>query len=131
MIAKKTIKISKTKIAKQVERKTNPGLRDAILLFKKQKNPFWHYVAKLLVRPKRKSIVVNLEKINKLSKQNSIVLVAGKVLGEGNLEKKLQIYAFRASDQAIKKIKESGSSYLAIEELLQKNPDAKDIKLII
>jgi large subunit ribosomal protein L18e len=124
-------KISKTKITKQVSRKLNPELRRVVLLLKKQKNPFWHYVAKLLVRPKRKSIAVNLEKINKFSRSNSVILVAGKVLGQGNLEKKVQIYALNVSEPALKKIKESGSSYLEIEQLLQKNPDAKDIKLII
>ena len=88
-------------------------------------------MAQLLARPKRKSIEVNLEKIDRLSKENSTILVAGKVLGKGELNKKIKLAAFNISEQAREKLKESGSSFLELEELLQKNPDVKEIKLII
>ena len=123
--------ISKTRLAKQANKKQNPELRGSILFLKKQKNVFWHKVAKLLSRPKRKSISVNLDKINRMAKENSTILVAGKILARGDLNKKLTISAFRTSEEARNKIKTSGSSYLKIEELVKKNPDAKDIKLII
>jgi len=123
--------MSKTKIARQANKKQNPELRASILFLKKQKNVFWHNVAKLLSRPKRKSISVNLDKINKIAKESSTILVAGKILARGDLTKKLNIAAFRTSEEARNKIKASGSSYFKIEELVKKNPDAKDIKLII
>ena len=124
-------KISKTRISWLANKKLNPNLRETILLFKKQKDPFWHYVAKLLARPKRKSIEVNLDRIDRLSKENATVLVAGKILGKGDLNKKIKISAFNISEQAKIKLKESGSSFLELQELLQKNPDVKEIKLII
>jgi large subunit ribosomal protein L18e len=131
MKTKVSKKISKTRLSWLASKKSNPQLKDTILLFKKQKDPFWHYVAKLLARPKRKSIEVNLEKIDRLSKENSTVLVAGKVLGKGEINKKIKLSAFNISEQAKEKLKESGSSFLELEELLQKSPDVKDIKLII
>ena len=131
MKTKVSKKISKTRLSWLASKKSNPQLKDNILLFKKQKDPFWHYVAKLLARPKRKSIEVNLEKIDRLSKENSTVLVAGKVLGKGEINKKIKLSAFNISEQAKEKLKESGSSFLELEELLQKSPDVKDIKLII
>jgi len=124
-------KISKTRLGWLANKKSNPELKETILLFKKQKDPFWHYVAKLLARPKRKDIEVNLEKIDRLGKENSIVLVAGKVLGKGELNKKIKISAFNISEQARMKLEGSGSSFLGLQELLQKNPDVKDIELII
>ncbi len=123
--------ISKTRLARQANKKQNPELRTSILLLKKQKNVFWHKVAKLLSRPKRKSISVNLDKINKVAKENSTILVAGKILARGDLNKKLAISAFKTSGEAKNKIKSSGSSYLTISELIKKDPEAKNIKLII
>lgn len=124
-------RISKTRLAWRANKKLNPLLRKAILLLKKQKDPFWHYTAKLLAKPKRRSIKVNLDKINRLSKENSTILVAGKILGKGELDKKLKIIAFNLSEQAKAKIKESGSSFIELEQFIQKNPDVKEIRLII
>lgn len=123
--------ISKTRIARSANKKLNPELRNTILLLKKQKSSFWHDVAKLLIRPKRRSIVVNLDKINRLAKENSTILVAGKVLARGDLNKKFNISAFRTSEEAKNKIKASGSTYLSINDLVRKNPEAKDIKIMI
>jgi len=131
MKTKVSRKISKTRLNWLGNKKLNPELRDTILLFKKQKDPFWQYVAKLLARPKRRSVEVNLDKIDRLSKENSTILIAGKVLGKGELNKKIKLAAFNISEQAKVKLKESGSSFLGLQELLQKNPDVKEIKLII
>jgi ribosomal protein L18E len=70
MKTKVSKKISKTRLSWLASKKSNPELKGTILLFKKQKDPFWHYVARLLARPKRKAIAVNLEKIDRLSKDN-------------------------------------------------------------
>ena len=123
--------ISKTRLSWLASKKLNPELKGTILMFKKQKDPFWHYVAKLLARPKRQSIQVNLDKIDRLCKENSTILVAGKVLGKGEINKKIKLAAFNISEQARTKLKESGSSFLELEELLHKSPDVKEIKLII
>ncbi len=131
MKTKVSKKISKTRLSWLASKKSNPELKGTILLFKKQKDPFWHYVAKLLARPKRKSIEVNLEKIDRLSEENSTILIAGKVLGKGELNKKIKLAAFNISEQAREKLKDSGSSFLELEDLLHKSPDVKDIKLII
>lgn len=121
--------ISKTKINKSALRKTNPELKQTILLLKKQKNPAWIQIAKYLSRPRRKAIQVNLDKINKYGKNT--VIVPGKILGKGELNKKIIISSFAISSQAKEKIKASGSSYIKISELIKKNPDVKDIKVIL
>jgi large subunit ribosomal protein L18e len=124
-------KISKTKISEAASRKTNKERIALILLLKKQKNVFWIKIAKYISRPKRKTICVNLDKINKYGEPKMTIVVPGKVLSRGDLTKKLILSSLNVSEQAKTKIKESGSVYMNLRELLQKNPEAKDIKLII
>ncbi|MCX6741897.1 MAG: 50S ribosomal protein L18e [Candidatus Pacearchaeota archaeon] len=125
------IKISKTKISKAASKKTNKDRIGLILLLKKQKNAFWVKIAKYISRPKRKTICVNLDKINKYGEPKMTILVPGKILSRGDLTKKLILSSLNVSEQAKIKIKESGSIYMDLKELLQKNPEAKDIKIII
>lgn len=123
--------ISKTKISKAASRKTNKERIELILLLKKQKNIFWIKIAKYISRPKRKTICVNLDKINKYSESKMTLLIPGKILSKGELDKKLIISSLSISEKAREKIKESGSVYMNLRELLQKNPDARDIRIII
>jgi large subunit ribosomal protein L18e len=124
-------KISKTKISKAASRKTNKDRIELILLLKKQKNVFWIKIAKYISRPKRKTICVNLDKINKYGEPKMTLIVPGKILSRGDITKKLILSSLSVSEQAKAKIKESRSVYMNLRELLQKNPEAKDIKLII
>ena len=121
-------KISKTKIDKAIKRRTNQKLRLLIIKLKKQKNPFWVNVAYILSRPLSRSIKVNLSDINGVSKENRIMLVPGKVLGNGNVNHKIKLACFSISKSARKKLEENGSSIVSIEDLL--NEDIKNIELI-
>ncbi len=121
-------RISKTKIERRLQKKSNPRLRNLLILLKKQKKPFWQTIAKELAKPKRKSIDVNLFKINKYAKENETIVVPGKVLSHGNLNKQIKIAAFSFSEKAREKIKLAGSKSVGIEELI-KNPD-KNMRII-
>ena len=77
-------KISKTKIEKRLKKKTNPELVRTLIKLKKT-NPA---VAKALAVPRKLQRSFNLGYLNKIGKD---VLVAGKVLGEGNLNKKIKV----------------------------------------
>ena len=120
--------ISKTKIEKRLQEKENPKLRRLIILLKKQKQPFWHQVAKELARPKRKTSEVNLFKINKHAKDKETVIIPGKVLSSGSISKQVRIAAFSFSSKAREKIKHAGGNAIEIEELL-KSPD-KTVRMI-
>lgn len=123
--------ISKTRISNAANRKTNKDKIALILLLKKQKNPFWIKIAKYISRPKRKTICVNLDKINKYGESKMTLLIPGKILSKGELDKKLILSSLNISEKAREKIKESGSVYMDLRELLQKNQDAKDVRVII
>ena len=126
--ALKMKRISKTKIERRLQKKSNPRLRNLLILLKKQKKPFWQTIAKELAKPKRKAIDVNLFKINKFAKKNETIVIPGKVLSHGNLNKQIKIAAFSFSGKAREKIKLAGSKSVGIEELI-KNPD-KNMRII-
>lgn len=120
---------SKTKIEKKLRKKENPELAKLIISLKKQKNKFWLDIANLLASPKRKSIEVNIIKINKNSKPNDIVIVPGKILSEGSLEHELTIAYSNASEKAKEKLKKA--KIISIEQLAKQNPEARGVKVIV
>jgi large subunit ribosomal protein L18e len=120
---------TKTKIEKQLKRKTNTELVDTIIAAKKK--PKWVNVAASLSTPSRNRISVNLSDIDKQSKEGEGVVVPGKVLSQGDLTKKIKIVALNFSEKAKEKIKKAGCEGVSILEEIKSNPDFKDIKIII
>ncbi|MEM4703400.1 MAG: 50S ribosomal protein L18e [Candidatus Pacearchaeota archaeon] len=120
--------ISKTRINKKAQRK-NEELKHTILALKKQKNKDFLKIARYLVMPRKKSIAVNLERINKLCKDDDVVLIPGKILSKGSLNKKIQLVAFKVSGKALEKIRESGSSFCTMNQFL--NEKEKKFKIIV
>ena len=116
------------KIEKKLRRKENPELVRTIILLKKNKE--WKPLARFLSRVKRKQIKKNLEEINKNSAQGDNIVVPGKVLGKGKLEKKIRIIAFSFSEKAREEIKKSGSETRTIQEEINKNPKAEGVKVL-
>ncbi|MCC6013001.1 MAG: 50S ribosomal protein L18e [Candidatus Verstraetearchaeota archaeon] len=113
---------------------TNPRVRRLIRLLRKTSNKYhakiWKAIAEALCIPSRKRIVINLSKIDKLTKEGECVVVAGKVLGFGNLSKKVDIAALSFSKTAKSKIIKSGGRALYIEELISINPKGRNVKIL-
>jgi len=118
--------ISKTKIEKRLQQKTNPELVGAIIELKKT-NP---EIAKILAFPKKKWVALSLEQINKNTKEGDKVLVPGKVLSSGSLDKKIKLVAWNISEKAAEKIK-SKVDFVTIQEEIKKNPKLNDLKLLM
>ncbi|RDD52243.1 50S ribosomal protein L18e [Nanoarchaeota archaeon NZ13-N] len=91
----------------------------------------WIYTSDLLSKPTRERVEVNVGKINRLAKDGDIVLVPGKVLGGGKINKKIVIAAWKFSENAVEKIREAGAEAISIEELLRRNPKGSNVKIII
>ncbi len=92
----------------------------------KEKVNIWKRVAKDLSKSRRQRRNVNLDKIDKHTKDNETIIVPGKVLGDGNLTHKVKIAAFQFSELAKNKIKNS----LKIQEIMKENPKGKNIRII-
>lgn len=120
--------ISKTKINRKLERKTNPELIENIFLAKK--NNSWKEIAHLISYPRRKQISKNLDEIEKISKEGDTIVVPGKVLGNGDVSKKIRIVALGFSGQAREKLKRKKCELVSIKEEIKVNPKAQGIKVL-
>ena len=97
---------------------------------KARETPLWKRVASDLEKPSRQRRQVNLYKLNRHAKDGEVMLVPGKVLSLGDLDKKITVAAFNYSAAAKKKIEDKQGSALTIAELFKKNPQAKGIRII-
>ncbi|MEM5813122.1 MAG: 50S ribosomal protein L18e [Candidatus Aenigmatarchaeota archaeon] len=86
-------------------------------------------IEKLLkkIKPK-KDIEVNIYKLEKLCNDGDVVIVPGRVLGSGEITKKLTVYALGFSKPAKEKIILAGGKALKLKELKEKVKGMKIIK---
>lgn len=69
-------------------------------------------------------------KINRYASENEVVVVPGKLLGAGEIEKKVTVAAYRSSGQARDKIEKAGGKSLSIEELVAQNPKGSRVRIM-
>ncbi|RLG14401.1 MAG: 50S ribosomal protein L18e [Candidatus Nanohalarchaeota archaeon] len=102
---------------------TDNSKKELILALKKQhvkdKKQLWLDLAKRLNKASRNMPAVNLKKIEQNTKENDIVIVAGKILSDGELSKKITLCSFNASESALDKIKEANCKYIGFDELMK------------
>ncbi len=119
---------SKTKISKQIERKNNPALVETLLEAKKKEK--WLEVAGILSGPRRKMAQLNLNEINKQTKEKDKALIPGKVLSQGEINKKIKVIALNFSEKAKEKLKQAGCEVSNILNEIKSNPSAEGIKIL-
>ena len=108
----------------------NPRKHELLIKLWGTKRRIWRSVAQKLSKPKKDSIRVNLSKLNKITKENDIIVVPGKVLGDGEINHKITIAAFTFSESAKNKLIAKKNTMQTIEELLEINPTGSNIKII-
>ena len=115
-------------------RKTNPRILRLLEALRKASREndakIWRDIAERLERPRRSYAEVNLSRINRYAEDGDTVLVPGKVLGAGRLEKRVTVAALAFSQKAFASIRESGGRCLTIEELMRENPKGSRIKIM-
>ena len=119
---------SKTLIEKQLNRKTNVELVKTIIVAKKNDN--WKEIGEILSGPRRNLKNINLEEIDKKSKEGEIIIIPGKVLSQGKINKKLKVVALGFSERAKEKLLKTKNEVSNIIEEIKKNPKAKGIKIL-
>ena len=122
---------SKTKIEKQSQRKGNHELVETLRAAKKTGNKTWIGIASLLSGPRRRRTAINLDEIEKATKEGDSVLVPGKVLSQGEINKKIAIIAFGFSEKAKERLLKTKSQAITILEEIKKNPSAKGFKVLV
>lgn len=119
---------SKTLIEKQLRKKTNPLLVETIIAAKK--NKAWNELASMISSSRKNYLENNLNEINEKAKEGEKIVIPGKVLSQGEINKKIKIIALSFSEKAKDKLKKSGCEVKTILEEIKSNPDAKEIKII-
>ena len=117
--------ISKTRINKKIKRKRNPEIIETINLARKKN---FLELANKLARPVRLYKKVNLDELEKIDKEK--IMVIGKILGSGNINKKIEISALGFSKQAIEKLKKADCKIIKIKDLIKNNKNLDEIEII-
>ena len=113
---------------------TNPVLKGIIAELRKrakeQKALLWKRVADDLEKATRQRRVVNISRINRVTKENEIIIVPGKVLGSGNISHKLTVAGFQFSAGAKESLKKAGGKCISLLEVSKESPKGKRIRII-
>jgi len=115
-------------------KKTNPNLVTLIQHLKDASRtneaPVWRDIAVRLEGPMRNWAEVNVGKLNRYADENDIVVVPGKLLGAGEIAKKVTVAAYSFSGQAKDKVSKAGGQNMSIEELVAKYPKGSNVKIM-
>ena len=102
-------------------------IKDLKQASKKNEAPIWSRLAELAIKPSTSKRVVNLTRINKITKDGDVLFVPGKVLGTGNLSHKITLGSFSISVSAANKVIKSGGNIMAYSDMIKKFPTGKGV----
>jgi large subunit ribosomal protein L18e len=88
----------------------------------------WKRIAVDLERPRRIRRMVNVYKINHYAKDGDIIIVPGKVCGDGELTKNVTVAAYQFSESARTKIAKTGK-VVTLAELMKTNPKGQKVRI--
>jgi large subunit ribosomal protein L18e len=97
---------------------------------KKNKVEIWRYMADRLSHSRSRRVAVNVSQLNRHTKRGETVAVPGKVLGAGKIDHPVNVAAFAFSDQARTKILGAKGKCLSILDLMKRNPEGANVKVI-
>jgi large subunit ribosomal protein L18e len=120
--------LSKTSLKVRLHRKREPRLAAAIYL--SAKSPAWFKLSKMLSQATRKHSAVNLSVIDRQTSMGDTILVPGRVLGVGEITKKIRICSFGISAEALERLKKTRSEWIHVLDEIKKNPKAEGLKII-
>jgi len=113
--------------------KTNPRLQSLIAELKSVSREsgaaVWQDIADRLEKPRRTHAEVNLGRIERYAAEDETVVVPGKVLGSGVLQKNVTVAAVDFSGTARTKIDQVGDA-VSLEQAVENNPDGSNVRVI-
>lgn len=117
----------------KVERKTNPVLQDVIRKCeeagRKHDAAVWTDVAELLKKANRDQVTVNISHIERHADDGETVVVPGKVMGAGYLNKDVTVAALEFTQSAKEAVHKSGTVEY-IEDLVDENPEGEGLQVL-
>lgn len=113
--------------------KTNPRLQRLIAELKSASREsdaaVWQDIADRLEKPRRTHAEVNLGRIERYAQEDETVVIPGKVLGSGVLQKNVTVAAVDFSSAARKKIEQVGDA-VDLEQAVEGNPNGSNVRVI-
>ena len=119
---------SKTKIKAGMKRKMDSYIVETVLAAKKHKE--WLPIARIVSGPTRDYSDINLKEIELKADEGDTIIVPGKILGTGDISKKIRICALYFSENAREKLKKNKSEIATIIDEIKKNPKAEGVKIL-
>jgi large subunit ribosomal protein L18e len=114
--------------------KTNPRLTSLIAecksVARESGADVWHDIADRLEKPRRTHAEVNLGRIERYANEEETVVVPGKVLGSGVLQKNVTVAAVDFSNTAQTKIEQADGTVVSLEDAIEQNPDGSNVRVI-
>ena len=89
----------------------------------------WGDIAERLEKPRRTHAEVNLGRIERYAREDETVIVPGKVLGSGVLQKDITVAAVDFSGTAKTKIDQVGEA-VSLETAVERNPEGSEVRII-
>ncbi len=113
--------------------KTNPRLESLIADLKSAGREtdagVWEDVATRLEKPRSTHAEVNLGRIERYAREDETVIVPGKVLGSGVLNKSVTVAAVDFSSTAETKIDQVGEP-VPLEQAIEQNPEGSNVRVM-
>jgi large subunit ribosomal protein L18e len=97
---------------------------------RKESSALWKEAARRLSGPKSTETIVNISRLARFGDGELPLLVPGKVLGTGILDKKLIVGAFAFSNSARAKIESAGGEALELDEFVDRYPDGRGVIIV-
>lgn len=129
MSLRETLKNGLNRLLSMRRGSTNPILISLIEELNASEAPIWRDVAKRLSKPSRIRPEVNVSRLQRYANNGEYIVVPGKLLGAGIIDKKVNVAAFSFSNVAREKIEKSGGKCLSIEEMMKEKPKGSKVRL--
>lgn len=108
-------------------------LRTAHLLAKNSKDrkqAIWNVASRKIGGPRQNRSLVNVGEISRNTKEGSKVIVAGKVLGAGEIDHKVTVGAYSFSENAKSKISGAGGKCFSLLDFIEEDKSAKNVVIL-
>lgn len=117
-----------------VKAKTDPGLVSLIEDLKRwsweNQAPIWRDIARRLEKPSRVWAEVNISRISMHVGKGETLIVPGKLLGAGEIDRPVTIASVKTTRGAREKIIKAGGTVMTIPQLVKANPKGTGVRIM-
>jgi large subunit ribosomal protein L18e len=121
-------------MSEESDMKSNPNLTRLIgelqSAARAESAEIWRDIATRLGKPLSGWAEVNLGEVARTVQPKSVVVVPGKLLGGGDIDKPVVVASFKCSASARRKLEAAGGRAISISQLLKENPKGSGVVIM-